>query len=839
MECIHWTPTKFSKLCSEHIENDCFHRLVGKTNLKQEAVPTLFTLRAVRPQQHPRTDFPSTSQVVRSQRSPQTDFPSPQAPSTADSEAASSSPEAPSSRPATCSGDHSYTVVSPRRDRMLLAASKRKLQKAKKILRQAKRKANRKGMKIKKLNALLKKLRAELPQPAVAILDNIFSGTLRDIVLKKTGRANNSYSEDVRKFALTLHFYSAKAYKFLRKHVKLPHPSALRKWAAVIGAKPGFTKECFEKVSHEAQKGPLLISLMVDEISIKKQADWDGKEVVGYCDLGHGILKDDCIAYAKHALVFLAVAVNRNWKLPLGYALIDGLDGTVRSNLVQQYLIKLKEAGADCISVTCDGTSCNLSMLSALGVSLAEPRMKSWFPHPSDPSRRVYAILDACHMLKLMRNLLAEKELIRDGAGRTVAWHYIMCLDRLQQKEGLHAGNKLRRRHIDFHQQKMKVSLAAQTLSRSVSCALLFCKEKQIPGFEGVEATAEFAAVVDDTFDLTNSCHPLALGSKAPIRVNNKETILTRIDKASRYLRGLKDTTGRPLIQGSRKTAILGFLLALQSIKGLAEDLVWSSSPLLKCLLTRKLSQDHLELFFATIRNRTGNNNNPTALEFRSAYRKCLIANVLPSSRGNCQVDGTETLLLSSSDKRQQGPTADTSQDDADATWVVGYKPLSEFAESIVQYIAGNVAVQFAKDAKCPDCARIALLTTDKCDLVRVKDKGGLHSPSPDILHLCTTAEKVLRRNFDTVAKGGRNWLLRLQTETLSIVSLSPSFKRFDHLFVAQTIDNQSHFSVMLKKMLAHYFQLRIHHMCRQQSAEERGVPVRQYFNKLVLFRGQ
>ncbi|KAG0432266.1 hypothetical protein HPB47_021012 [Ixodes persulcatus] len=363
MECIHWTPTKFSKLCSEHFENDCFHRLVGKTNLKQGAVPTLFTLRAVRPQQHPRTDFPSTSQVVRSQRSPQTDFPSPQ--------------------------------------------------------------------------------------------------------------------------------------------------------AAVIGAKPGFTKECFEKVSHEAQKGPLLISLMVDEISIKKQADWDGKEVVGYCDLGHGILKDDCIAYAKHALVFLAVAVNRNWKLPLGYALIDGLDGTVRSNLVQQYLIKLKEAGADCISVTCDGTSCNLSMLSALGVSLAEPRMKSWFPHPSDPSRRVYAILEACHMLKLMRNLLAEKELISDGAGRTVAWHYIMCLDRLQQKEGLHAGNKLRWRHIDFHQQKMKVSLAAQTLSRSVSCALLFCKEKQIPGFEGVEATAEFAAVVDDTFDLTNSCHPLALGHRS------------------------------------------------------------------------------------------------------------------------------------------------------------------------------------------------------------------------------------------------------------------------------------------------------------------------------------
>lgn len=55
----------------------------------------------------------------------------------------------------------------------------------------------------------------------------------------------------------------------------------------------------------------------------------------------------------------------------------------------------------------------------------------------------------------------------------------------------------------------------AQLLSRSVSWALLFCKEQQIPGFEGMGATAEFSAVVDDTFDLTNACHLLVLCSRA------------------------------------------------------------------------------------------------------------------------------------------------------------------------------------------------------------------------------------------------------------------------------------------------------------------------------------
>ncbi|XP_040074400.1 uncharacterized protein LOC120846639 [Ixodes scapularis] len=152
---------------------------------------------------------------------------------------------------------------------------------------------------------------------------------------------------------------------------------------------------------------------MVDEMGIKRQRDWDGKEVVGYCDLGHGIIRNDCVTFAKHALVFLAVAVNRNCKILLSYALIDGLDGNARANLP----------------------------------------MKSWFTHPSDPTSRVHAVLDACHMLKLMRDLLAEKGCIRDGAAKVVAWRCLPALDNLQQQEGLHAANKLRKQHIDFERQ--------------------------------------------------------------------------------------------------------------------------------------------------------------------------------------------------------------------------------------------------------------------------------------------------------------------------------------------------------------------------------------------------
>lgn len=38
-----------------------------------------------------------------------------------------------------------------------------------------------------------------------------------------------------------------------------------------------------------------------------------------------------------------------------------------------------------------------------------------------------------------------------------------------------------------------------------------------------------------------------------------------------------------------------------------------------------KISQDHLELFFGTIRSLEGYNNNPTSRKFQSAYKKLVV----------------------------------------------------------------------------------------------------------------------------------------------------------------------------------------------------------------------
>ena len=74
-------------------------------------------------------------------------------------------------------------------------------------------------------------------------------------------------------------------------------------------------------------------------------------------------------------------------------------------------------------------------------------------------------------MLKLVRNTIAKSSILIDTDGKQIRWHYLEELQKLQDKEGLRLGNKLRLAHIQWWQQKMKVNLAAQALSSSTVTA--------------------------------------------------------------------------------------------------------------------------------------------------------------------------------------------------------------------------------------------------------------------------------------------------------------------------------------------------------------------------------
>lgn len=87
---------------------------------------------------------------------------------------------------------------------------------------------------------------------AATILDNNFSGITNTIFkseLKNKNRpaTGHRYTDEMKKFALTLQFYSPGAYNFVRTILSLPcPPSALSNWTSRINCDPGFFKVVFE-----------------------------------------------------------------------------------------------------------------------------------------------------------------------------------------------------------------------------------------------------------------------------------------------------------------------------------------------------------------------------------------------------------------------------------------------------------------------------------------------------------------------------------------------------------------------------------------------------------------
>jgi len=60
-----------------------------------------------------------------------------------------------------------------------------------------------------------------------------------EIVNIKNQANHKSYSEEIREFCLTLHFYSPRAYNFIRQRSTLPDPSTIRRWLSTRHCNPG------------------------------------------------------------------------------------------------------------------------------------------------------------------------------------------------------------------------------------------------------------------------------------------------------------------------------------------------------------------------------------------------------------------------------------------------------------------------------------------------------------------------------------------------------------------------------------------------------------------------
>ena len=772
--------------------------------------------------------------------------------------------------------EHSYFVEeSPRKLKRSMFELQERFESCQKKLKVKQQAARRLTKKVETLEDVVKALKEKdlVSDNCVSVLEKTISGVSLQLVLRQLAQrkdipfSDRQYPPELRSFALTLHFYSAKAYNFVREtfDLALPHPKTLSKWYRAVDGNAGFSEQALRALqAHSDALGHRLrCALVMDEMAIRRQVEWDGKSYVGFIDMGTNV-DDDCLPVAKEALVFLAVSITDRWKIPVGYFLIDGLNGSERANLVSNCISKLYEVQTDIVSLTFDGSGANLSMASVLGCTLQSLTPVTSFVHPSDDSLFVQVLLDPCHMLKLMRNLLAEKRTLSDDNGEQISWEYLVKLQQLQAQEGLKAGNKLTERHINWTKQKMKVNLAAQTLSSSVADALEFCRDSL--GFEDFAfcgATVRFIRIIDRAFDILNSRNPFAKGYKAPLRIQNEQFWRPFVNEVKSYLWELKLSNGDRVCTSNRKTGIIGFVVSLTSFCSLFDLLVAGSGGVpgpLQYLLGYKFSQDHIELFFCAVRGRGGWNNNPTARQFKAAYKRLLVhQKVKEVATGNVTPqEPFELLGISSHIESEQrkledeimigssvsGESVLAEKTDHDYSDIPDLAHLSMYVENVVLYIAGFVVKRVLAKISCVQC--MSAVTVDTLDdaassLLTRKNRGGLMLPAPDVVLVCKVCERVFRTWFHSNAgklPAGDKVKARLINDVLRFVLDVEVFSCLDDHVLENDILND-HRTRLVKLVCNQYLAVRLFHAGKVLTRQMQGDRVRSVLSKTIIFKGQ
>ena len=147
-------------------------------------------------------------------------------------------------------------------------------------------------------------------------------------------------------------------------------------------------------------------------------------------------------------------------------------------------------------------------------------------------------------MIKLMRNLFGDYKVIYhedDDCLEKIEWQYIEQLNAVQEDLGFPLANKLKKKHILWQKHRMKVSIAAQTLSPSAAHALDFLRiDMAVEAFTGSKPTSDFIKKVDELFDFLNSRNPFAHGNKAPVSLQNLHIFSEKCDAIAKYIFALK-----------------------------------------------------------------------------------------------------------------------------------------------------------------------------------------------------------------------------------------------------------------------------------------------------------
>lgn len=687
----------------------------------------------------------------------------------------------------------------------------------------------------------------------------------------KSGKTTKSYTPKFRLFAFTLFFYSPRAYNYLRgvfgEH--LPAPCTIRSWYSSIDGSPGVSNDALEALKSKANtansNGETILGCLIwDEIYLHRSYQWDDNQhqMIGQLNIenSNSNESDAKKTIAEEALVYMISGVNNKFKIPVAYFLTRKMKSKEKAAITKEVLLAVSKTGVKVIAMTFDGLKMNFTVCKHLGANFELDIPFIINPHSCD---KVFLFSDASHMEKLGRNRLAKLEVLYNEKNEKIEWRYFESLVDFQEKWNCQLGNRLTRKHMQWFRKKMNVRMAVETLSLSVANAMEFLRDLGYPEFQGCDATVEYIKYMNNVFDVMNSKGSNKRGFKRPLSRETKDEYFSYFDVAIKYLSGLRiEPNGKSILETDSKTAYFGFIQNLKNMKNVYYEYIETN--VIEELNTYRLSQDHLEIFFARIRSMHGWNDNPTVEQFAAAYRRLLVHNdVTASNYANCEENyegiltvssrrpklvkcGLEDIVIAESNNfgdddnfeddmylidtlaRAESSTQDMfknmNSDRAIQLHVVVY--LSSFVEREVIEPKGRRLI-----VKCVNCIR-ALSENELIHddfLERKCQTEDLIIPCASTVAICAAAElQLLKEGYDI-----KNYKQTLNT-ILSAIDLNIIFPSTD--FEHEDKDHKILFVLTIIKI---YLRKKMVFIARKKTRDIVGDMLRGQYKKTIHFKGQ
>lgn len=105
-------------------------------------------------------------------------------------------------------------------------------------------------------------------------------------------------------------------------------------------------------------------------MGIKKKVELVGNKYVGFVDLGFPMENQDKekeTHIASQCLCFMTVSLEKYWKIPSAYFLVNGLSAEIRKNIIIESINRHYDNNVEILALTKDGTKSNIACFKLLG----------------------------------------------------------------------------------------------------------------------------------------------------------------------------------------------------------------------------------------------------------------------------------------------------------------------------------------------------------------------------------------------------------------------------------------------------------------------------------------